>query len=140
MQRKIIPDVARDRRPISLGPESTVRDAALLMEQHNIGAILVTEGKVLVGIFTERDLVCRVVAKTLDPAATALSAVMTKDPDTVGPDTKALDALRKMEDGGYRHLPVTKGGRVLAVVSRRDFFGAEEARLEDESALWQRIG
>jgi CBS domain-containing protein len=64
---------------------------------------------------------------------------MTPDPDTVSSDTTAIDALRLMQDGGYRHLPVVDSGRVLGVVSRRDFYGVEKLRLDDETALWERI-
>ncbi len=64
---------------------------------------------------------------------------MNPDPDTVSSDTTAIDALRLMQDGGYRHLPVVDGGRVLGVVSRRDFYGVDESRLDDETTLWERI-
>jgi CBS domain-containing protein len=81
----------------------------------------------------------RVVAEGRDPDKTSAREVMTPDPDTVSPDTTAIDALRLMQDGGYRHLPVVDGRSVLCVVSRRDFFGVEKARLDDETALWERI-
>jgi CBS domain-containing protein len=64
---------------------------------------------------------------------------MSPDPDTVSSDTTAIDALRLMQDGDYRHLPVVDGGRVLGLVSRRDFHGVEKARLDDETILWERI-
>ncbi|MEE8152202.1 MAG: CBS domain-containing protein [candidate division NC10 bacterium] len=68
-----------------------------------------------------------------------MSEVMTKDPDTISPEATALEALRLMEDGGYRHLPVVADGRLVSIVSRRDFFGAEKARLETETGLWERL-
>ena len=64
---------------------------------------------------------------------------MTPDPDTVSPDNTAIEALRMMQDGGYRHLPVVEDGTVLGVASRRDFHGDEKARLEEETGLWERI-
>jgi CBS domain-containing protein len=64
---------------------------------------------------------------------------MTPEPDTIRSDTIAIEALRLMQDGGYRHLPVVDDGQVLGVVSRRDFYGAEKARLDDETAMWERI-
>jgi CBS domain-containing protein len=64
---------------------------------------------------------------------------MTAEPDTIGPNASAIDALRLMDDAGYRHLPVVSEGRVIGIVSRRDFFGSEKARLESESDLWERL-
>ena len=140
MLRKIIPDVIRDQETVHLTSDATVREAARLMQQRNVGSMLVMEQGRLDGILTERDVVQRVVAAGRDPDQTRLEEVMTKNPDTVRPEATALDALRLMQDGGYRHLPVVDQGRVLAVVSRRDFLGAEKARLDDETAVWERIG
>ena len=138
MRRKIA-EVIRGRDPIGLPPDANVREASRLMREHNVGSVLVTTEGRLLGIFTERDLVCRVVADDLNPDETALEAVMTANPDTIRPDSPAIDGLRRMEDGGFRHLPVVSGGRVVAVVSRRDFFGDEKARLEEETRIWERI-
>lgn len=93
----------------------------------------------MTGIFTERDLINRVVACDRDPKITPLAEVMTKDPNTISPKATALEALRLMEDGGYRHLPVVAGNRLVGIISRRDFFGSEKAQLESESGLWQRL-
>jgi CBS domain-containing protein len=117
-----------------------VREAAKVMHGRNVGSVLIIEDGRLEGILTERDVVHRVVAAGRDPDGTLLGEVMTRDPDTVLPDTTALDALRRMHDGGYRHLPVVEKGRVVAVVSRRDFLGGEKAQLDDETAIWERIG
>jgi CBS domain-containing protein len=109
------------------------------MRKHNVGAMLIIEDESLKGILTVNDMTYRVIAEGLDPDKTLLGEVMTPDPDTVGSDTTAIDALRLMQDGDYRHLPVVDGGRVLGLVSRRDFHGVEKARLDDETALWERI-
>ena len=140
MQRKIIPDVVHDQALVHLGADGTVQEAAGLMRERNVGAILIIEHGRLLGIFTERDVVCRVVAEGRDPEATALDTVMTRDPDTAAPDMTALDALRLMQDGGYRHLPVVSGSKVVGIVSRRDFVGIEKAQLDDETAIWERMG
>ena len=139
MQRKIIPDVVGDQRIVSLPPTASVRDAARAMEQRNIGSVLVVADRALVGIFTERDVVCRVVAPGLDPDETSLADVMTAKPDTIAPHQTAIEALRMMQFGGYRHLPVVDEGRIVGVVSRRDFVGVEKARLDDETATWESI-
>ena len=64
---------------------------------------------------------------------------MTKDLDTISPEATALEALRLMEDGGYRHLPFLPDGRLVGIVSGRDFLGSEKARLETETGLWERL-
>ena len=140
MLRKIMPDVVRDQTLVALPGSATVREAARLMRDRKVGSVLVMEAGRLEGIFTERDLVSRVAAEGLDLEGTRLAEVMTAGPDTVTPEATAFDALRLMEDGGYRHLPVVSGQRVLGIVSRRDFLGMEKSRLEEEDAIWERIG
>lgn len=139
MLRRIIPDVICEQQVAYVGGQATVRDAAKLMRKHNVGAVLILEDEALKGILTVNDMTYRVVAEGRDPDKTSAREVMTPDPDTVSPDATAIDALRLMQDGGYRHLPVVDGKCVLCVVSRRDFFGVEKARLDDETALWERI-
>jgi len=64
---------------------------------------------------------------------------MTPDPATLSPDQTAIDALRLMWDGGFRHVPVVKDGRILGVVSRGDFLGVELTRHDEERELWQHL-
>lgn len=137
--RRTISDVIRDRDLIELPADASVRAAARLMRDHAVGSVLITADGRLEGIFTERDLLCRVVAEGRDPDRTRLAEVMTAGPDTIAPDRPAIEGLRRMNDGGYRHLPVVAGGRVVGVVSRRDFYGDEQARIEEETKLWERI-
>ncbi len=139
MLRRIIPDVIRGQQVVYLGGQATTRQAAQLMRRHNVGAVPIVEDEVLKGIITVNDMTYRVIAEGLDPDKTLLGEVMTPDPDTVSSDTTAIDALRLMQDGDYRHLPVVDGGRILGIISRRDFHGVEKARLDDETALWERI-
>ena len=140
MVRKIIPDVVRGQDVASVARSVAVHDAARLMREHDVGAVLVVESQALKGILTVNDVTCRVVAEGRDPEKTTVGEVMTPDPDVVGPATTAIEALRLMQDGSYRHLPVVEDGRILGVVSRRDFYGLEKARLDDETALWEHIG
>ena len=140
MQRRIVPDIIRGPQVLlELPADANVRSAARAMRDRKVGSVLITENGRLLGIFTERDLVCRVVACAKDPDSTPLGDVMTAEPDTIGPNASAIDALRLMDDAGYRHLPVVSEGRVIGIVSRRDFFGSEKARLESESDLWERL-
>jgi len=107
------------------------------MRDRKIGAILVTgkDGH-LAGLFTGRDAVGRVLPEALDPATTALASVMTARPDTLSPPARAIHALRMMQDGGYRHLPIVEGARV-GIFSYGDFSGLERARLDEETGFWE---
>jgi len=96
----------------------------------------VEEGR-LAGILTGRDVV-RAIAEGQDPG-TPLAMVMTPDPDTIAGECTAIEALRMMSDGGYRHLPIVDDGTIVGVVSRGDFKGLELDRLEEETCLWERI-
>jgi CBS domain-containing protein len=110
------------------------------MRDRQVGAVLVTEGDArLVGIFTGRDAVSRVVAAGKDPTATTLGDVMTYNPDTMTPAHSAIEALRLMQDARCRHLPIVDNGRVVGIVSRGDFRGQEQDRLDEETGLWERI-
>ena len=132
MQRRIVPDVVNRQDLCVLPANAIVREAAQLMAQRRIGAILIMEGDKLTGIFTERDVATRIVAAGLDPDKIKLGQVMTPNPDTLAPSDTTDDALHKMRTRGYRHLPVVEGGRVIAIVSVRDLYGAMIQGLEDE--------
>jgi CBS domain-containing protein len=110
------------------------------MRDRRVGAVLVTEDDhCLVGIFTGRDAVHRVLAEGKNAAHTTLGDVMTRQPDTIPSGKIAIEALRLMEDGRYRHLPIVDDGRVVGIVSRFDFSGMELDRLDEETGLWERI-
>jgi CBS domain-containing protein len=102
------------------------------MNAHNVGALVVMEGDTLEGIFTERDVLTRVVAQDRDPDLTPLAEVMTTSLVTLGPDDWALDALRLMSEIGFRHIPVVEHGRVFGMISLRDFVGAELQQFQQE--------
>ncbi len=137
MDRKIVPDLVRDQDLATLTPEGTVREAVDLMRERRIGAVLITKAGGLVGIFTERDLLNRVVGERLDPDATKLSEVMTSNPDSIGPDDRCRVALDLMQSKGYRHLPVVHGEKIVGVISVRDLFNAVRKDLEHEVAEQQ---
>jgi CBS domain-containing protein len=140
MKERHLLDILHDRKPLVLRPTATVQEACRRMKAQRRGAVLVADGKgQLLGIFTGRDAVGRVLAAGRDPVKTRLAEVMTPKPDTVGPGRTAMDALRQMTDGGYRHLPVVENGKLIGVVSRGDFRFLEEARLDQETGLWERL-
>jgi CBS domain-containing protein len=108
---------------LSVSPTATVAEAATMMGERRIGSALVMEDDRLVGIFTERDIV-RALGQDFGAAERPVAEWMTPDPTTVPPDTPANRALTTMLDGGFRHLPVTDGDRVLGIVSIRDLSAA----------------
>ncbi len=132
MQHKIIPDVIGGQKLVVADDDATVREAARLMAENAVGAVMIIEGNTLVGIFTERDLATRVVAPGLDPDRVRLAEVMTRDPDTIRPDETARDALEKMQRCGYRHLPVVNVGTIVGMVSVRDLYRAVLCQLEED--------
>jgi CBS domain-containing protein len=91
------------------------------MRDRHIGAIPVIgqDGR-LTGLFTGRDAVCRVAAEGLDPTTTLLCAVMTLEPESLRPEKRRIDALRMMNAGGFRHLPIVDGWRLVGIVSLGD--------------------
>ena len=133
-------DMVRNQDPVTLPPDATVKDACQRMRDRRIGAVLIIEAdRRLVGIFTGRDAVHRVLAEGKNAARTTLAEVMTRDPDTMPPGNTAIEALRRMEDGRFRHLPIVDDGKVVGIVSRFDFSGIELDRLDEETGLWERI-
>jgi CBS domain-containing protein len=98
------------RAPIFLTEEMTIHEAAVVLSAHNIGASCVLASDRLVGIFTERDILWKVVAVGRDPGAMRVAEAMTADPRTVRAETSLVDALSLMTDGHFRHLPVVDGG------------------------------
>jgi len=114
-----IRNVIEPRKLVVAAPQTSVAAAARLMKEGAVGAVLVVEEGRLVGIFTERDAVCRVIACGLDPAATPVGTVMTPDPTTVAPDETFGYALLLMYENGFRHTPVVEDGRPVGVVSAR---------------------
>ncbi len=105
---------------VSARPDATVRDAAKRMAEQGCGSILVTEDERLLGIFTERNLLVRVVAAGLDLTTTRLRDAMTADPETIDAEEPVEEAVRRMDEGSFRHLVVVSGEHVLGVVSTRD--------------------
>jgi CBS domain-containing protein len=115
-------EIVRHQNPLMLPPSTSVMLAARQMHTHNVSAVLVTEGDAnLVGIFTERDAISRVLAAGRDPVATTLADVMTNNPETITPQQSATEVLRLMQEERVRHLPVVHDGRAVGLVSRNDF-------------------
>jgi CBS domain-containing protein len=139
MTNRQMAEIVRDQKPLMLPPDTTVQVACKHMHDRRVGAVLVVNAKgQLMGIFTGRDAV-RCLAKGTSPLETQLRHVMTPKPHTMPPHCTAIEALRLMMDGGFRHIPVVEGGVVIGVVSRGDFRGLEKHRLDEETEIWERI-
>jgi CBS domain-containing protein len=104
----------------SVGPDTPVTECVRLMTGGKIGALIVMDGTRLVGIFTERDALNKVLGGGLDPKNTKVSEVMTRDPYCIRPTTTVGDAMALITKRRFRHLPVVDNGKVLAVVSSGD--------------------
>ena len=126
--------------PLTLPPGATVREACLRMRERAADAVLVADaaGRLL-GIFTGRDAVRRVLAEGRDADRATLAEVMTRDPATVPPRAAAMEALRLMQDGGFDHVPVVEGGRAVGLVAHGHFLGIERTRLEDETRTFETL-
>jgi signal-transduction protein with cAMP-binding, CBS, and nucleotidyltransferase domain len=120
MRLTIIPDVVSDQTIHSLRGSDTVQDAAEQMIKHDVSAIVVVgDDDKLAGIVTERDMTRRVVARNLQAKETKLEAIMSEAPETLSPDDLAHEALARMLQCGFRHLPVVENGRAVGMVSMR---------------------
>ena len=116
-----IHDLVRDRITHSVQSTQTVLEAARFMVEHNVGALPVLDSGRLVGIFSERDIMKRVVAEGRDPGRTKVTQVMTADPVVVSPDDDVASCLRMMKQGGFRHLPIcSRDQKLVGLVSLRD--------------------
>lgn len=119
MQGQINPVVFRkDIHSVTRG--ATVKEAVARMVEAHVGSVLVLEGKQPIGIFTERDVVRRVVHAGLDPAATRVEQVMTTEVKTITPETPIEDALTVMSEGRFRHLPVMRDGLLIGMATVGD--------------------
>lgn len=112
--------------------DTSVIDAVRVMNRHGIGAVLVKNGDVPVGIFTERDVLVRIVDAGRDPGRTLVDEVMTKSIVTISADRRVVDALRLMTERRVRHLPVIDSDRLIGLVSIGDLTKSLTRDLEEE--------
>lgn len=140
MPDRSVREIIEKQHSVMANAEITVSAAAQLMQQHHIGAVLITEGEHLAGIFTERDALFRVIAAGRDPAATRIADVMTRDPLTVTPERSFRHALHLMYEGDFRHVPVVADGRPLGMVSARDALGPDLKQFIGDLETREHIG
>jgi CBS domain-containing protein len=118
-----------------LGPDQSIRDAARYMTERRVGAVAVLDGTRLVGILSERDIMARVVAASLDLDKTTVGEVMSRDLAVAQVGESHEDGLRKMKQAGCRHLPVVDGDRLVGMVSQRDLLQVDLTE-KDEEIRW----
>ena len=128
MAHRSIRSIIEQQEVITAPERMTVEAAARVMKDKQVGAILIMDEGKLVGIFTERDALFRIVAAGRDPRTTSLAEIMTRNPRTIHPDKPFPDALHLMHEGGFRHVPVVENGQPVGMISARDALGPE---LED---------
>jgi CBS domain-containing protein len=116
----LIYDLVKDRRVYSIDANNTVLEAARFMMEHNIGALPVLRDGELAGIFSERDIMNRVVAVGRMPGTTKVSEVMTPNPKAVSMEETVENGLFLMREFGFRHLPITDGKQLKGLISLRD--------------------
>lgn len=119
MYEQRLREVMDKRRLVKAAPTMTVREAARLMAAKGVGAVMVLDGEQLVGVFTERDAVFRVLARDRSADTTVLAEVMTPEPLTLGSNARFGTALALMHKNGFRHVPVVDDGRLVGVVMAR---------------------
>jgi CBS domain-containing protein len=115
-----VDSLIRGRETFSVEADELVMDVVGMMVEHNIGAVAVMRSGELAGLFSERDLMRRVVHDGRDARTTRVADVMTRDLVTVAPDRGLEDCLELMRERGFRHLPVCQGKQLRGVISLRD--------------------
>jgi CBS domain-containing protein len=129
---KTLQEVMRRGFIFALQQTSAVAEAAQMMETHNIGIVAVLDGERLIGVFSERDVVRRVINRGRDPLTTAVGDVMTKNIVVASPDEDYQSAMRTMDHANIRHLPVVDGDRMVSMLSIRDLMRVDMERMTEE--------
>lgn len=121
---------------ITVTLDETVQAAAQRMTEHHVGALIVLDDGKVVGMFTERDVLDRVVSTDKAPKTTRVGEVCTRNPVTVPADTPVLTCYQLIKDKGFRHLPITsEDGAPLGILSARDFFQCLAVRSDPEVSI-----
>ena len=126
-------EIVKDRKVYSIDAAGTVLEAARFMMEHNIGALPVVRNGELAGIFSERDIMNRVVAAGRTPGHTAVSEVMTANPRAVNLDESIDECLFIMHEFGFRHLPIIDGKELKGLVSLRDIVLQQAGELKRQA-------
>lgn len=132
MPRRPVREIIERETLVAASPDTAVKEAVERMAANRCGSIVVIADERVIGIFTERDLMLRVVHVGRDPARVTLNEVMTKEPDTIDATAPVADAIRAMDEFSYRYLPVMDDGRCIGVISTRHLPFADVLEMEPE--------
>lgn len=135
---KLFHKLSQAQQLVSLPPTATIWETAELMSQHSVGAMLVMEGERLVGIFTERDLLNRVVAKKLEARTVRLAEVMSKNVVTIDINATLETCYEKMQTSKSRHVPIVDGSKVVGMVTMRNILEWLWKEIDEENAELKR--
>lgn len=130
-----IAQLIEGRPLIHATPAEKVRDVAKRMTEKNVGAVAILDSGTLVGVFSERDVMARVVAAGLNPDETPVSRVMTKDIVVANPNDNIDAALQKMHAVGCRHLPIVERGNLVGMISIRDLLEEDDETLRRKTTF-----
>ncbi|HCV44101.1 MAG TPA: IMP dehydrogenase [Bacteroidetes bacterium] len=126
-----IKELIRNRSVYTVDGNTTVQAAVECMAKNKIGAVSVMEGDRLVGVFSERDVINRVVARSINPVTTTVSSVMTTNLVVATADESYESCLRKMKQANCRHLPVVEGDKLVGFISLRDLLQVDISEKDD---------
>jgi CBS domain-containing protein len=132
---KQIGELIEGQTLIVIEPQWSVRNAAERMTERNIGAVAVVEKGTLTGVFSERDIMSRVVAKGLNPDSTEVSDVMSRELVVAAPTEDVLSAIQKMHSIGSRHLPIVDDGKLVGMISIRDLLEVDDRDQRDKATF-----
>jgi CBS domain-containing protein len=127
-------ELVKDRKIYFIEADRSVLEAARFMMEHNIGALPVLRNGELVGMFSERDVMTRVVAGGRSPGTTKVAEVMTSNPRAVSADETVENCLFMMREYGFRHIPIVEGKKLRGMVSLRDIILREEGKRTERMA------
>jgi CBS domain-containing protein len=129
---KKLHEIMREGFLFAVRKSATVTEAVRTMVENNVGIVAVLEGDRLVGVFSERDAVRRVIDKGLDPKTVTIEAVMTRNLLVADEAEDYQVAMRTMDQANIRHLPVVRGTQVVSMLSIRDLMRVDMARMGEE--------
>ncbi|MFQ5665318.1 MAG: CBS domain-containing protein [Candidatus Binatia bacterium] len=129
---KTLREIMREGFLFAVRKDATVAEAAQTMTEKNVGIVVVLERERLIGVFSERDVVRRVINKGLDPASTMVEQVMTTDLVIADENQDYQTAMRSMDQANIRHLPIVRGTQVVSMLSIRDLMRVDLARMGEE--------
>jgi CBS domain-containing protein len=129
---KKLRDIMREGFLFAVRKDATVAEAARTMAERNVGIVVVLEDERLIGVFSERDAVRRVIDKGLDPTTTLVGDVMTTDLVVADEDDDYQSAMRAMDRAHIRHLPVVRKKQIVSMLSIRDLMRVDMQRMDEE--------